>query len=138
MRMNWLWCLLGLLSATSFLADEAAANAARKSGEQVYREVCAACHGPNEIKAPKLGDRAAWAPLIDEGQHVITAHGWVGVREMPPRGDDSDLTLEEFGRAVAYLARAAGTAWKGPDENKELMEQIRKEVQKRRKELAID
>src|SRR5690606_27939461 len=57
-----------------------------RSGEQVYKETCSACHATGVANAPKLGDRNDWAPLIAEGQHVLTAHAWVGVRGMPPRG----------------------------------------------------
>lgn len=71
-----------------------------KSGEEVYKEVCFACHATGVQNAPKFGDRAAWSPLFKEGQHVVTAHGWVGQRAMPPRGGKTDLSLEEFGRAV--------------------------------------
>ncbi|MBL0165915.1 MAG: c-type cytochrome [Propionivibrio sp.] len=54
-----------------------------KTGEQVYKTVCLACHETGVAHAPKVGDRAAWAPLIEEGQHVLTGHAWVGVRAMP-------------------------------------------------------
>jgi len=57
-----------------------------KSGEQVYKTVCVACHESGVAHAPKFGDRAAWAPLIAEGQHVLTGHAWVGVRAMPGSG----------------------------------------------------
>lgn len=86
-----------------------------KSGEQVYKETCFACHGTKVDKAPQLGDKKTWAPLIKEGQHVLTAHAWVGVRNMPPKGGKADLGLEEFARAVAYMARASGGTWKDPD-----------------------
>lgn len=86
-----------------------------KSGEQVYKETCFACHGMKVEKAPQLGDKKVWAPLIKEGQHVLTAHAWVGVRNMPPKGGKADLSLEEFARAVAYMARASGGTWKDPD-----------------------
>lgn len=86
-----------------------------KSGEQVYKETCFACHATKVEKAPQFGDKAAWAPLIKEGQHVLTAHAWVGVRNMPPKGGKADLSQEEFARAVAYMARAAGGTWKDPD-----------------------
>jgi cytochrome c5 len=111
--------------APAALADE--------SGEEVYREVCAACHGAKFDKAPQLGDRQAWAPLIEEGQHVVTAHGWVGVRNMPPRGGKNDLELKEFARAVAYMARASGGKWRDPDDA--MLAKIRAEEQKRRAEL---
>ena len=34
---------------------------------------------------------------------------------MPPKGGKADLSLEEFARAVAYMARASGGTWKDPD-----------------------
>ncbi len=86
-----------------------------KSGEQVYKETCLACHATGVAKAPAYGDKKAWAPLIKEGQHVLTAHAWVGVRGMPPKGGKPDLSLEEFARATAFMARAAGGTWKDPD-----------------------
>lgn len=108
------------------------------SGEQVYGRVCAACHATGVDQAPRLGDRAAWGPLIEEGQDVLTAHGWVGVRAMPARGGDPNLSLEEFARATAYLARAAGANWKAPDpamlarirdEERERIESLRHEAE---------
>ena len=99
------------------------------SGKEVYREVCMACHGTKFEKAPQLGDREAWAPLIEEGQAVLTAHAWVGVRQMPPRGGDNSLSLEEFARAVAYMARAAGGDWKDPDDA--MLAKIRAEEKQR-------
>jgi cytochrome c5 len=88
---------------------------ALKSGEQVYQEVCIACHATGVANAPKLGDKKAWAPLIKEGQSVLTIDGWFGERAMPPKGGKADLALEEFARAVAHMARAAGAKWKDPD-----------------------
>lgn len=88
---------------------------ALKSGEQVYRETCITCHGPGLAKAPRLGDKAAWSKLIAEGQPVLTAYGWVGVRGMPPKGGRADLSLEEFAHATAWMVRAAGGDWQDPD-----------------------
>lgn len=87
----------------------------RTSGEQVYKTVCMACHETGVAHAPKLGDRTAWTPLIKEGQHVLTGHAWVGVRAMPARGGSAELSLADFARAVAYMARASGADWKDPD-----------------------
>lgn len=124
-----------LLSIALAVALVHTANAAppilqgNKSGEQVYKAVCVACHETGIAHAPKFGDRAAWAPLIAEGQHVLTAHAWVGVRAMPARGGSTDLTLPEFARAVAYMARGSGGNWTDPDYT--LILQIAKEADKR-------
>jgi cytochrome c5 len=122
-----------LISSLVLVLATSLAHAQGKSGEQVYRETCAACHGTKFDKAPQLGDRKAWAPLIGEGQHVLTAHAWVGVRAMPPRGGNPALTLEEFSRAVAYLARASGGKW--PDPDRAMLAKIRAEEKKRIEKL---
>ncbi len=105
------------------------AQAQQKSGEQVYKDVCMVCHTAGVANAPKLGDAKAWAPLIKEGQAVLTAHAWVGVRGMPARGGNPNLSQEEFAKAVAYMANAAGGKWKEPDAK--LMAAIRAEEKKR-------
>ena len=101
----------------------------KKSGEQVYQSVCVACHETGVAHAPKVGDRAAWAPLIAEGQHVLTGHAWVGVRAMPARGGSNETSLAEFARAVAHMARNSGGDWKDPDAR--LLRQIASEADKR-------
>ena len=112
---RWARPCLPLLLCASVAVPLNAFAQSLKSGEQVYKETCFACHGTKVEKAPQLGDKKVWAPLIKEGQHVLTAHAWVGVRNMPPRGGKADLSLEEFARAVAYMARASGGTWKDPD-----------------------
>jgi cytochrome c5 len=121
------------LALVACLCASAAAAQPPKSGEHVYRETCSACHAQGVANAPKLGDRKAWAPLVAEGQHVLTAHAWVGVRAMPAKGGRDDLTLEEFARAAAYMARAAGGGWKDPDAK--MLDRIRREEKKRRESL---
>ena len=111
-----------------------AAQAQLKTGEAVYKEACFACHANGVANAPRLGDKAKWAPLIKEGQHVLTAHAWVGVRGMPARGGKPDLSLEEFARAVAYMARESGGRWQDPDA--QMLERIRHEEKKRVEALA--
>lgn len=114
--MNIRFLIRSLAPGALFAGFSIAAGAqALPSGEQVYAQTCAACHAGGVANAPRFGDRKAWAPLIQEGQAVLTAHAWVGVRAMPPRGGRNDLALEPFARAVAHMARAAGGNWKDPD-----------------------
>ena len=118
-----------LTGATGAAFIHSAGAQAPRSGEQVYKEVCAVCHTAGVANAPRLGDRKAWEPLISEGQAVLTAHGWVGVRGMPAKGGKADLSLEEFARATAFMARAAGGTWQDPDAK--MMNGIREEESKR-------
>jgi len=102
-------CMVALTGASALQAQTI------KDGESVYKETCVACHATGLNKAPKFGDKATWAPLIKEGQAVLTSHAWVGVRGMPAKGGRADLSQEEFARSVAYMARAAGGKWQDPD-----------------------
>jgi mono/diheme cytochrome c family protein len=45
-------------------APAAGAAAGSRSGEQIYKAVCGACHDSGVAGAPKVGDKAAWAPRI--------------------------------------------------------------------------
>src|SRR5688572_6927898 len=90
----------GSLGVMLLAAGVVHGQSAGKSGDEVYREVCAVCHATGVANAPKFADRKFWAPLIEEGQAVLTAHAWVGVRAMPPKGGRGDLSLEEFSRAA--------------------------------------
>lgn len=97
-------------------AVPAAASGPRpeKSGEEIYKQVCAGCHTSGALNAPKLGDNAAWAKLIPEGLEGLTRTAISGVRQMPARGGNPSLTDLEVKRAVAYLANASGAKFKEP------------------------
>jgi len=132
-----LLCLLTLSAApTAAWAQKKSTATPAKSGEQVYEGVCQACHGSGVAGAPKFKDAVAWKPLIEEGQPVLTAHAWVGVRAMPQKGGNPDLKLAEFSRAVAYMARGAGGDWADPDAA--MMRKIAKEAEDRLEKTIRD
>lgn len=95
-------------------ADAAAGPRAALSGEEVYKSVCAACHGAGVAGAWKFGDREAWAPHLKEGLDAMVKNAINGIRAMPPRGGRADLTDLEVARAVVYMANAAGGNFKEP------------------------
>jgi cytochrome c5 len=88
------------------------------SGEAVYKATCMVCHATGVANAPKLGDRVAWAPLIKEGLKdglpVIVGDAIKGIRGMPARGGNPDLSDLEMARAVIYMGNQAGAGWKEP------------------------
>ena len=91
-----------------------AAVKVEKTGEEVYKAVCAGCHTTGALNSPKLGDNAAWAKLIRGGQAALTKQAIAGIRQMPARGGNPALTDIEMSRAVAYLANSAGAKFKEP------------------------
>ncbi len=85
------------------------------SGEQVYQTVCKTCHEAGLVGAPKMGDRAAWAPRIKKGVDVLFASALKGTSKgMPPKGGDQNLADVEVERGVVYMANHSGASFKEP------------------------
>ena len=84
-----------------------------RDGKQVFDAFCHVCHKPPGIPAaPKLGDKAAWAPRIAQGIDTLVAHVKSGYSSapgsvMPPMGTCMDCTDEELKAAVEYMVDAA-------------------------------
>ena len=114
----------------SFLAVFLTGAAFAQSGEATYKQVCMSCHGAGVVNAPKLGDKAKWAPLIAEGQVTLTAHGYVGVRAMPAKGGNPNLSIEGFADSLVYMVNNSGGNWKSP--NAQTIAAINKEVEARK------
>jgi cytochrome c5 len=95
-----------------FAAAGAAAGAA-KSGEDIVKEVCGACHVAGVANAPKLGDKAAWAPRLKQGLDGLLQSVVKGKGAMPPRAGSS-LTDEELAGAIVFMANQAGGSLKAP------------------------
>jgi len=86
---------------------------APKSGEDIVKETCAACHQAGIANAPKLGDKAAWAPRLKLGLDGLLATVIKGKGAMPPRAGTS-FTDAELASAVVFMANQAGGSLKEP------------------------
>jgi len=84
------------------------------TGDQVYGQVCKTCHEAGLAGAPKVGDKAAWGKVIAQGEKTAFDHAINGIRAMPPRGGNSDLTDDEVKRAVVFMANKAGAKFDEP------------------------
>ncbi len=87
-----------------------AGGSAVKPPEETYKTVCAVCHDAGVAGAPKLGDKAAWAPRIAVGLEKLAQSAIKGKNAMPPKGGTS-LSDEEFTRVVTYLANKSGASF---------------------------
>lgn len=84
----------------------AAGDTAKADGKKVYAAACAACHDTGAAGAPKLGDKAAWAPRIKQGTDALYNSALKGKGAMPPKGG-SGASDAEVKAAVDYMASAA-------------------------------
>jgi len=96
-------------------AVDANAPKVEKSGQAVFDAVCTTCHTPGALGAPKYGNKGDWGSRISQGYDTLIKHAIEGIRQMPPRGGDGDLSDTEVARAVAYMADAAGAKFKAPE-----------------------
>ena len=89
------------------------ANRPLKSGEEVYKAQCVACHGAGVAGAPKFGDNAAWTARLQTGFDALWNSSLKGKGTMAAQsgGEHNDT---EIGRAVAYLANSAGGKFAEP------------------------
>src|SRR5690606_34442490 len=86
-------------------ATQAAADTIDPAGEKLYKAVCFACHATGVANAPKLGDKAAWEPLIATGLDSMVTIAINGKGAMPPRGG-SQASDAEIKAAVEYMVHA--------------------------------
>ena len=83
------------------------ANRVLKSGEEVFKAQCSACHATGAAGSPKVGDAAAWAPRIATGYDSLLNSALKGKGAMGAQGG-GDFESLEIGRAVVYMANASG------------------------------
>lgn len=65
---------------------------------------CALCHVRGEGGAPVLGDKAAWAPRIAQGEDVLFQHAVEGLNNMPPLGYCMDCEADDFREIIRFMA----------------------------------
>lgn len=88
------------------------ANAPRvyKTGEQVYKDVCAACHATGAAGAPKFGAAGDWSARLGQGFDGLLKSVLNGKGAMPPRAGTSpdDVSDYELARAMVHLVNSGG------------------------------
>ena len=90
-----------------------AGGSVAKSGEDIVKEVCGACHQAGVANAPKLGDKAAWAPRLKLGMNGLLQSVVKGKGAMAARAGTS-LTDQELSSAIVFMANQAGGNLKEP------------------------
>ncbi len=86
-------------------ASAPAAGAAPRSGEDVYKASCSACHGTGAAGAPKHGDKGAWAPRLAKGKPTLYDHALHGFNAMPPKGMCMTCSDDEIKAAVDFVSK---------------------------------
>ena len=97
-------------------AQEAAAKAAASQvayggstdGKTIYGNLCHSCHDTGAGGAPKVSDKAAWAPRLAQGLDTLIKHateGFTGTAGlMPARGGNPALNDAQVKATVEWIA----------------------------------
>lgn len=93
---------LGQISVAGAVEESAAASGPR-SGEDVFKGACFACHGTGAMGAPKKGNADDWGPRIEQGEETLIKHAIGGFNAMPPRGTCGDCSDDEIKAAIEYM-----------------------------------
>ena len=84
-----------------------AAAGGSDAGKATFDKVCTACHTAGVAGAPKVGDKAAWAPRIAQGKDALYNSALHGKNAMPPKGGMASLPDADVKAAVDYMVNAA-------------------------------
>jgi cytochrome c5 len=81
---------------------EAPAASGPRDGATIYNTVCGACHNTGAAGAPKIDDKAAWAPRVAQGKAALITSVTNGKGAMPPKGG-ATLSDDEIKGVVDYV-----------------------------------
>ena len=79
------------------------------NGQAVYAKHCASCHDKGLNNAPKLGDKAAWAPLIADNIDVLIKRTIDGPAH-PKNGGCAHCPTGDIIEAIKYMVSQSKTA----------------------------
>jgi len=76
-------------------------------GKDTYEASCAVCHTTDAMGAPAVGDKAAWAAVLEKGIDNVYLNATNGINAMPPKGGAMDLTEAQMKEVVDYMVGAS-------------------------------
>ena len=93
--------LLTAVSAAILLVSHTAAA----DGAATYKATCQSCHATGAAGAPKLGDKAAWAPRIAKGMDALVQSSINGIpgTSMMPKGMCAACSNDDLKATVEYM-----------------------------------
>lgn len=96
--------------ASAAPASSGSAPAAAETGKQIWEGTCSACHATGALGAPKIGNKAEWAPHLAKGLKVLEDHALHGFMQMPAHGGNPALSDAQVIKALEYMISQSGGA----------------------------
>jgi cytochrome c5 len=73
------------------------------AGKKIYEQYCVGCHATGAGGAPKIGDAAAWEPLVKQGMDTLYHNAIHGIDGMPPKGTCATCSEDDIKNTVQYI-----------------------------------
>lgn len=90
-----------IVTAVAVLCSPLTAQA--MSADEIVQKHCVACHQAGLGGAPKLDDKAAWAPRVATGVDAMAATVLKGKGAMPPKGTCGTCSADDIKGAVEAM-----------------------------------
>jgi cytochrome c5 len=77
-----------------------------RAGEKIFKEFCGTCHRQPpliDVKAPRIGDKAAWKMRRQLGLDILLNITVNGVGAMPARGGCFECSDEQLRTTIRYI-----------------------------------
>jgi len=77
------------------------------AGKKIFKEFCASCHAAEpliDIKAPHIGDKAAWKAKRQLGLDALLKITINGAGAMPARGGCFECSDEQLLETIKYIS----------------------------------
>ncbi|MCK9455490.1 MAG: c-type cytochrome [Sulfurimonas sp.] len=75
--------------------------------QRLYEKSCAVCHKTDAMGAPALGDKNAWATVMEQGIDRVNHNSINGIGGMPPKGGAMDLSDEQIKDIVKFMIESS-------------------------------
>ena len=95
-----LLAMMCVASGLTLSLEVSALDAAAK-----YQMTCFACHGTGAAGAPMKGDKAAWAPRLEQGMDVLLTSVKAGKNAMPPGGLCMDCSDDDYKALINFMSK---------------------------------
>ncbi len=82
-----------------------AMSAASAGTSELYGQSCATCHAAGVLGAPRTGDRAAWAPRLQQGMPKLVERVKTGYKNMPARGLCDQCTDADYAALITMMSK---------------------------------
>lgn len=91
--------VIALSTAAALMAGQSVAA----DGKAIYESTCKVCHDQGVAGAPRMGDKAGWAPRIKTGEAAMIQSVVKGKGAMSAKAGNAALSDADIKASVQYM-----------------------------------